>query len=66
MTLNYLTEPELSREEVNLQIALGRRSWVCMGRCPQCRDKNREPSLIRKRTKEEFRYELQLEGLSHG
>jgi len=38
-----------------------RRSWICMGHCPQCRDKNREPSLIRKRNKEQFMFELRLE-----
>lgn len=42
-------------------IPLTRRSWICMGKCKVCRDKNREPSLIRKRNKEQFRYELKLE-----
>ncbi len=48
---------------VNRQVGipLTRRSWLCMGKCPQCRDPNREPSLIRKRTKEQFRYELREE-----
>ena len=34
------------------------RSWICMGKCSLCRDPNREPRLIRKRTKEQFRFEL--------
>ncbi len=38
-----------------------RRSWICMGRCPMCRDPNREPRLIRKRRKEQFRWELKSE-----
>lgn len=38
-----------------------RRSWICMGRCPMCRDPNREPKLIRKRAKEQFRLELKNE-----
>ena len=37
------------------------RSWVCMGRCPTCRDPNREPRLIRKKTKERLRFELKNE-----
>ncbi len=42
-------------------IPLTRRSWICMGRCPMCRDHNREPRLMRKRTKERFRFELKDE-----
>lgn len=42
-------------------IPLTRRSWICMGRCPMCRDPKREPRLIRKRTKEQFRSELKNE-----
>jgi hypothetical protein len=42
-------------------IPLTRRSWICMGRCRMCRDPNREPRLIRKRTKEQFRFELKSE-----
>ncbi len=38
-----------------------RRSFVCMGRCKMCRDPNREPRLIRKRKKEQFRFELKSE-----
>ncbi len=36
-------------------IPLTKRSWICMGKCPMCRDKNNEPRLIRKRLKEQFR-----------
>lgn len=42
-------------------IPLTRRSWICMGRCPMCRDHNKEPRLLRKRTKEQFRLELKSE-----
>ena len=42
-------------------IPLTIRSWICMGRCPMCRDHNREPRLIRKRTKEQFRFDLKSE-----
>lgn len=38
-----------------------KRSWICMGRCPMCRDHNREPRLVRKRRKEQFRFELRNE-----
>lgn len=37
------------------------RSWICMGRCPMCRDPNREPRLLRKRRKEHLRLELKSE-----
>lgn len=37
------------------------RSWICMGKCPMCRDQNREPRLIRKRLREQFRFELKKE-----
>ena len=39
-------------------IPLTRRSQICMGRCPECRDHNKEPRIIRKRAKEEFRLQL--------
>jgi hypothetical protein len=37
------------------------RSYICMGRCNMCRDPNREPKLIRKRRKEQFRLDLRNE-----
>jgi hypothetical protein len=37
------------------------RSYICMGRCRMCRDPNKEPRLMRKRTKEQFRLELRSE-----
>lgn len=46
---------------VFIGIPLTVRSWICMGRCPMCRDHNREPRLIRKRTKERLRLELKSE-----
>ncbi len=42
-------------------IPLTKRSWICMGKCPMCRDKNNEPRLIRKRLKEQFRVILKEE-----
>lgn len=42
-------------------IPLTIRSWICMGKCRMCRDPAREPRLIRKRTKEQFRLELKSE-----
>ncbi len=42
-------------------IPLTRRSWICMGHCAMCRDHNREPRLLRKRKKEQFRLELKKE-----
>lgn len=35
-----------------------KKSFICMGRCPMCRDSNREPRLVRRRTKEQLRFEL--------
>lgn len=37
------------------------RSFICMGRCRMCRDHNKEPRLVRKRTKEQFRFDLKSE-----
>lgn len=52
-------------DDGNMHLAIGipltRRSWVCMGKCRICRDRNREPRLVRKRTKEQFRLELRRE-----
>ncbi len=42
-------------------IPLTRRSWICMGRCKMCRDHNREPRLIRKILKEQFRFDIKME-----
>ena len=42
-------------------IPFTRRSWMCMGKCSMCRDKNREPRLIRKRLREQLRFELRKE-----
>lgn len=39
---------------LRIGIPLTQRSFLCMGRCKMCRDKNREPRLLRKRTKEQF------------
>ena len=37
------------------------RSYICMGRCSFCRDPNKETRLIRKRKKEQFRFDLKKE-----
>jgi hypothetical protein len=37
------------------------RSYICMGRCKMCRDYNKEPKLLRKRRKEQFRFDLKNE-----
>ena len=42
-------------------IPLTRRSYICMGRCRLCRDPNKEPRLVRKRLKEQFRFEIKSE-----
>ncbi len=47
-------------------IPLTRRSYICMGRCPMCRDPNKEPRLIRKRSKEQFRLDLKNENKWNG
>lgn len=38
-----------------------RRSYICMGRCKMCRDPNRDQRLVRKRKKQQFRFELKIE-----
>lgn len=55
----------LDDKEIHLfvGIPLTKRSWICMGRCPMCRDPNREPRLMRKRSKEQFRFELKNESI---
>lgn len=37
------------------------RSYICMGMCKMCRDPNKETKLIRKRRKEQFRFEKKCE-----
>lgn len=49
------------KDHLFVGIPLTYRSWICMGRCPMCRDKNREPRLVRKRTKENVRFQLKEE-----
>lgn len=52
-------------DDGNIHMRVGipytRRSWICMGHCPICRDHNREYRLIRKRIKEQFRFDLNNE-----
>ena len=40
-----------------------KRSWICMGRCPQCRNPKQEPKAIRRRNKNELRIQLLREFL---
>ncbi len=42
-------------------IPLTKRSWICMGKCPMCRDHNKETYLVRKRMKDRLRFELTKE-----
>lgn len=42
-------------------IPLTRRSWICMGKCPMCRDHNKEPRVVRKRIQEQLKLELKDE-----
>lgn len=37
------------------------RSWICMGRCPKCRDSKLEQKKLRKQRKEALRLELNIE-----
>ncbi len=39
-------------------IPLTKRSWICMGKCPMCRNRDKEPYLVRKRMKTQLRLEL--------
>jgi hypothetical protein len=49
--------------EIHLWVGIPftKRSFICMGRCKMCRDPNREQRLIRKRKKEQLRFELKSE-----
>ena len=40
-----------------------RRQYICMGRCKMCRDPNKEQKLLRKRRREQFRFDLKNECL---
>jgi len=42
-------------------IPFTRRSWICMGKCPMCRNPKREPKLLRKQRKELLRLNLKEE-----
>ena len=42
------------------------RSWICMGKCPFCRDPKREPDITRKRMKEEMRRDWKSESKNTG
>ena len=70
-TLRIYNNPRLKKaqrfniddREIHLWIGIPytRRSFICMGRCKMCRDPNREPRLVRKRTKEQLRFDLKSE-----
>lgn len=53
----------LLNTHIGLQVGipLTRRSWICMGKCPMCRDPNKEPKLLRKRQKELLNFYLEEE-----
>lgn len=38
-----------------------KRSWICMGKCPACRDPKREPRKLRRQRKELLRLNLKDE-----
>ena len=42
-------------------IPLTHRSWICMGKCPMCRDPEQEPKAKRERGKADFRLRLKIE-----
>lgn len=42
-------------------IPLTYHSYICMGRCRMCRNPTREPRLLRKQRKEQFRWQLRYE-----
>lgn len=46
---------------LDVGIPFTKRSWICMGRCPMCRNPKREPRAIRRRLKTQLRYELPKE-----
>ena len=41
------------------------RSWICMGRCPMCRDPSKEPKAIRNKNKADLRLQLKHELTDH-
>ena len=45
-------------------IPLTYRSWICMGKCPMCRDPEQEPRAKRNKLKEKIRFQL-IQELSH-
>ena len=45
-------------EHYNGGIPFTKRSWICMGKCAMCRDPEKEPKGIRRKLKNELRYEL--------
>ena len=40
-----------------------KRSWICMGHCPQCRNPEQNTKAIRRREKDELRIQLSREFL---
>ena len=49
------------RLHIDHGIPYTKRSWICVGRCPQCRNPEQEPKAIRKRNKAELRIQLSRE-----
>ena len=38
-----------------------KRSWICMGKCPCCRDHNKDQRKLRKQREEQLRFQLREE-----
>ena len=55
-TVRYNVDDE--EYHVPCGIPFTRRSWICMGRCPICRDPKREPRTQRRQLKRELAFEL--------
>lgn len=45
-------------EHYNGGIPFTKRSRICMGECPMCRDPKKEPKVVRRKNKNELRFEL--------
>ncbi len=45
----------------HIGIPYTRRSWICMGKCPQCRNPKKEPRKLRRQRKELLRFNLKEE-----
>ena len=46
-------------------IPFTKRSWICMGRCPECSDPKKEPKAVRRKNKEDLRLRLRQEEITN-